>query len=325
MNRPKFISGFAEEMNRYLDYKTASGYKESSFTFILRQFDRFCAGRGIRDVSFSKEDADAWSEKKETEASTSHYARVNKVKCFLKYLGLKGYGVYLMHDVSFRATDFQPHIYTDDEILRYFHAVDTYTSGKSRMDAVQFPVLFRLLYCCGTRINETLGIKKKDVDLENGIIRLMETKNDCERYIVLGPEIKSLFEQFSDKCFYLFSDDDYIFPSAAGIRRKENRLYDIHRMILKQAGIPYIGGGHGPRIHDWRHTFAVRAFKQMVDQGMDMYVALPVLSTYLGHKTIYATERYVRLTMELYPYIGEKCSAKFQRVFGKAADLHETD
>lgn len=123
-----------------------------------------------------------------------------------------------MHDVFFRATDFQPHIYTDDEILRYFHAVDTYTSERSRMDAVQFPVLFRLLYCCGTRINETLGIKKKDVDLENGIIRLMETKNDCERYIVLDPEIKSLFEQFSDKCFYLFSDDDYIFPSAASIQ-----------------------------------------------------------------------------------------------------------
>lgn len=113
------------------------------------------------------------------------------------------------------------------------------------MDAVQFPVLFRLLYCCGTRINETLGIKKKDVDLADGIIRLMETKTDCERYIVLGPEIKSLFEQFSDKCFYLFSDDDYIFPSAAGIRRKENRLYDIQRMVLKQASIPYIGGGHG--------------------------------------------------------------------------------
>lgn len=67
------------------------------------------------------------------------------------------------------------------------------------------------------------------------------------------------------------------------------------------------------------------AFKQMVDQGMDMYVALPVLSTYLGHKTIYATERYVRLTMEFYPYIGEKCSAKFHSVFGKAAVLHETD
>lgn len=115
MNRPKFISGFAEEIGRCLDYKAASGYMESSFTFILRQFDRFCAGWGIHDVSFSKEDADAWFEKKGTEAPTSHYARVNKVKCFLKYLGLKGYDVYLMHDVFFRTTDFQPHIYTDDE------------------------------------------------------------------------------------------------------------------------------------------------------------------------------------------------------------------
>ncbi len=325
MSRPEFISGFADEINRYLDYKAASGYKESSFTCILRQFDRFCAGRGIKSVAFSREDADAWSEKKETEATTSHYARVNKVKCFLEYLSLKGYDVFLMHDVFFKATDFQPHIYTDDEISRYFHAVDTYASGRSRMDWIQFPVLFRLLYCCGTRINETLGIKKKDIDLDGGIVRLMETKNDCERYIVLNPEMKGLVNQFADKCFYLFADDEYIFPSVAGKRRDEGRLYEIHRMILKEAGIPYIGGGHGPRIHDWRHTFAVRSFKQMIDQGMDMYVALPVLSTYLGHKTIYATERYVRLTMELYPYIEEKCSAKFHSVFGKVADLYETN
>lgn len=44
------------------------------------------------------------------------------------------------------------------------------------MEEVQFPALFRLLYCCGTRINEALGIKKSDVDLENDIIKLIETK-----------------------------------------------------------------------------------------------------------------------------------------------------
>lgn len=64
MSRPEFISGFADEINRYLDYKAASGYKESSFTCILRQFDRFCAGHGIKSVAFSREDADAWSEKR---------------------------------------------------------------------------------------------------------------------------------------------------------------------------------------------------------------------------------------------------------------------
>ena len=64
---------------------------------------------------------------------------------------------------------------------------------------------------------------------------------------------------------------------------------------------------------------AVRSFKQMVDSGMDMYVALPILSTYLGHKTIFATERYIRLTMSIYPQIEEKFKSKLKEVFGEGA------
>ena len=325
MSRPEFGSGFADEINKYIDHKVANGYKEKSFTILLRDFDRFCIRRGITGVSFTREDADAWSAKRETEATTSHYARVNKIKCFMEYLKLKGYDVCLLQDVFFKATNFQPHIYTDDEIRRYFRAVDTYSSGRSKMDVVILPVFFRLLYCCGTRINETAGIRKRDVDLDAGTIKLLETKNGCERYIVLNAGMKELMVQFADKCFYLYKDDDYIFPSVAKTRRDGKRIYEIHRLLLQRAEIPYIGGGHGPRIHDWRHTFAVRSFKQMIDRGMDMYVALPVLSTYLGHKTIYATERYVCLTMDLYPYIEAKYSKKFHSIFGKAAQIHETD
>jgi len=62
----------------------------------------------------------------------------------------------------------------------------------------------------------------------------------------------------------------------------------------------------------------------MVDAGLDMYVALPILSTYLGHKTIYATERYVRLTMSLYPYIEECFKDKMDKVFGEVWN-HEDD
>lgn len=66
---------------------------------------------------------------------------------------------------------------------------------------------------------------------------------------------------------------------------------------------------------------AVRSFKQMINAGMDMYVSLPILSTYLGHKTILATERYVRLTMSIYPYIEEKFRSKMERVFGEESQL----
>ena len=324
MSRPVFKSGFADELNKYIDYKVANGFKEKSFSVILHEFDDFCVDRKITTVSFTREDADAWSEKRESEATTTHYARVNKVKCFIEYLTLQGYDLYPMHDVFFKATDFQPHIYTDDEIRRYFAAVDAF-SGPNKMDAVIMPVLFRLLYCCGTRINETLGIRKRDIDLEAGIIRLLETKNDCERYIVLSPELRLMMNQFANKCFYLLNDDDYVFQAVRHSRRTGKRIYELHRLFLQKAGIPYIGNGRGPRIHDWRHTFAVKAFKQMIDQGLDMYVALPVLSAYLGHKTIYATERYVRLTMEMFPYIQEKYSQKFDAVFGKVANLYEAD
>ena len=56
-------------------------------------------------------------------------------------------------------------------------------------------------------------------------------------------------------------------------------------------------------MHDLRHTFAVHSLNQMVQQGMDIYCALPILSTYLGHASVAATEKYVRLTEEAYPGI----------------------
>ena len=83
MNRPVFRSGFADEINLYLDYKIASGYAEKSFCIILKSFDSFCCQRKINKAVFTRSDADAWAEKRKNEATTSHYARVNKVKNFL--------------------------------------------------------------------------------------------------------------------------------------------------------------------------------------------------------------------------------------------------
>jgi integrase len=177
-------------------------------------------------------------------------------------------------------------------------------------------VLFRLLYCCGTRIDEALKIQKKDVNLEAGIIKLVKTKNNSERFVIVGDDLLSLFKSFASKCFYLLNDDDYIFTSTNGGCCHYDTIYEHHRLFLKLANIPYIGDSQGPRIHDWRHTFAVNAFRQMIDSGMDMYVALPILSTFLGHKTIFATEGYVRLTLATFPYIEKKFKTKLNEVFG---------
>ena len=324
MKKITFSSIFANEMEAYLNEKVASGFKEKSFVHHLKNFDRFCLDNTLAKPHFTRTLADEWIKSRDFEASTTHYSRVNSIKHFLTYLSNKGYDVFITRDIAFKQTSFQPHIYTDDEIKRYFSAVDTFDSSKNKKDKIQYPVLFRLLYCCGTRINETLSIRKQDVDLNEGIIKLFETKNNCERYIVLGDDLAALMRQFASRCFYLLNDKNYIFTSTNGRRLHGDTLYDRHRLFLKKAGIPYIGSLQGPRVQDWRHTFAVNSFKQMVDAGLDLYVALPILSAYLGHKTIYATERYVRLTMNHFPYIEKRFKEKTDKVFGEEKN-HEND
>ena len=316
MKERGFNSVFADELNKYLDLQMTYGYKEISYIYILRLFDRFCASRVQSIPEFTRDVAEQWIKLRQGEATTTRYSRVNRAKNFLIYLRNNGYNVYVTRDVAPGSTNFKPHIYTHDEVARYFSVVDSFDAQKNRKVKIQFPVLFRLLYCCGTRINETLGIRKIDVDIEEGIIKLFETKNDCERYIVLGDDLKALMQQFADKTFYLLADDEYIFTDVNGSRYSGESLYDYHREFLKRAGIPYIGGGEGPRIHDWRHSFSVYAFKRMIDSGLDMYVALPILSKYLGHKSIYATEQYVRLVMSMFPYIEERFREKAEAVFG---------
>lgn len=316
MARYEFSSVFAKEIEAYIGDKVAAGYGEKSFRAHMISFDRFCNAQGIMDPVFTVRNASAWLERRENESHTTHYSRVNASKHFLSYLSLKGYNVYLVRDVKYKGTDFQPHVYTDDETARYFRAVDGYSNTVNRKEALQYPVLFRILYCCGTRINETLGIKKEDVDLDKGIIKLNESKNNKQRYVVCGDDLLSLLNVYANRCFYMLADDDYIFTNANGGRMDEKSVYENHRAFLRQAGIPYVGGGEGPRIHDWRHHMAVYSFKQLTDSGLDMYVALPILSAYLGHKTIFATEKYVRLTLQMFPYIEEKFRDTAERIFG---------
>jgi len=326
MGRPVYTSVFANEINKYLDYKVSSGYKEKCYWYILKSFDRFSMERALDDVTdFTRDIAEEWTKRLDGEASTTHYSRINILKNFLIYVNKKGANVFIIRDISFKKTEYQPHIYSEEEIKRYFDAVDTFDSNRNKKDKIQYPVLFRLLYCCGTRINETLSICKRNIDLAEGIIKLTETKNGTERYIVLGDDLLLLMRKFASKCFYLLNDDDCIFTSGNGGRLQGDAVYDRHRMFLMKAGISFIGNGEGPRIHDWRHTFSVYSFKRMLDSGMDMYVALPVLSAYLGHKTIFATEQYVRLTMSMYPYIEIKFKEKLDEVFKNMGVGHEND
>ncbi|WP_406543439.1 hypothetical protein [Clostridium ljungdahlii] len=68
-------------------------------------------------------------------------------------------------------------------------------------------------------------------------------------------------------------------------------------------------------MHDLRHTFSVHALEQMVSQGKDRYCALPILSTYLGHKGIESTEKYLRLTKQYFKDILQYSAEDAENIF----------
>ena len=90
--------------------------------------------------------------------------------------------------------------------------------------------------------------------------------------------------------------------------------YGLFRKLLLQCGIPHAGRGKGPRIHDFRHGFAVRTLRRWYRNGEDLDAKLPLLATYLGHQHLSGTQRYLHLTVELFPEITARADAAFGEV-----------
>jgi integrase/recombinase XerD len=105
---------------------------------------------------------------------------------------------------------------------------------------------------------------------------------------------------------------DWFFPGSTGQPLTLGNIDKNFRRFLWQARIPHGGRGHGPRVHDLRHAFAVNNLRSWFARGEDVGALLPVLQTYLGHSSIADTAYYLRLTAESYPHI----SAQVQRVIG---------
>jgi len=253
MSRPTFTSPFAKEINSYLDYRESLGLSIGDYTPSLRKLDEFMI-KECDKQTFSKNNANRWIQKLSTESPQGHYRRINVSKLFFMFLLPQGYDLFLFDDVKNPPITFTPHIYSKSEIQKYFEAVDTYDSSINLFQKIQLPVLFRILHSCGTRITETLMIRKQDIDLEAGIILLSETKNKKQRYIVLSESLHAHVKQFADKTFYRLHDTDYVFQNYKGKRIDNKSIYEVHRRILLKAGIPYKGNGEGPRIHDWSYA-----------------------------------------------------------------------
>lgn len=320
---------YANLMSEYVSHKRSLGYKMEETEERLRRFDQLTIDRGETEIGISKELADAWAEPFPMESDNSRYGRISILRGFSAYLQMVGYTSYIPRLPKHR-NSFVPHIYTRQEMSAIFRECDKLTVARRYMNSTRcvMPCLVRMLYGTGIRIGEALKLTHADVDFEHGVLKLRECKNGQDR---IAPMSLSLREICKDWVAYKqmmnlpVTAESPFFTAADGHQFPAGTVYETFRAILQRAGIGHGGRGTGPRLHDLRHTFCVNALVKLTEEGQDLYCSLPVLMTYMGHQSLDATNRYVRLTQEMYPDLLLKMDEAYKCVFPDLGKSMEED
>lgn len=310
----EYRSIFAPLIVRYIEFKRGLGYKfneESSFT----AFDRFALENEITTPALTQTMCDLWNAARPNESHKTRANRLGYVRHFIMFMVNLGYKTCVPKVVTIPQSTFTPYIFSDDEISRFFMACDGLKTTPRSVANHAFPALFRLLYGCGLRLDEALSLECRDVDLEVGRILIREPKNMCDRKLPLSSSLLEVMRAYHSLYAAGYCEDDYFFQNKRGGKITGRTTYHWFRILLRQAGISHGGRGEGPRIHDFRHTFSVYSMAEMSRAGLDLYYSLPILSKYLGHKSVEATEKYVRLTAMMFPEIIQKSSKIYGFVF----------
>ena len=300
-----FKSIYASHIDGYIEFKRNLGFNLRDIEYVFIQFDRLVLQRGETKIGITRELSDAWCAKRPNESDGTRYDRVSKLSLFARHLCNMGYPSYIPDVPRFKSS-FIPYIFTKEEIRSVIEAGDKYCLEKPMPDSytLMIPVMLRVLYGTGLRIGEAIGLLNKDVNLNERYIIIRQSKNGTERIVPLSESVASACLQYQDlkkERIRVKPESELFFVKDNNTPCKSSSIYSAFREILRLAGIPHRGKSLGPRLHDLRHTFACHSLSGMIESGLDLYQSMPLLSTYLGHRTIESTEKYVRLTSEMYP------------------------
>lgn len=315
-----FLGVNAALIQQYIEFKRNLGYLMKR-PCVLKMFDRFTIKNGINTIGLTRELAEKWAEKRPNESKRNRYSRINVIINFSAYLNQLGYDSYIPKKPKPCRSTFTPYIFSLSELQAFFYAADTTIVHKNSTMKYILPIIFRLIYSCGLRADEALSLKCADVCLDKQYIIIGNAKNGQDRILPLSDSITEICSLYQEKYLKRYSKNDYFFHQKNKMKYKTNSLYNWFRKVLWKSGISHGGRGLGPRVHDLRHSFSVHALHSMSQQGLDLYYSLPILSKYLGHRSLKATDQYVRLTSEMFPELIRDVDKNCTNVFPEVDEL----
>jgi integrase/recombinase XerD len=296
--------------------KRALGYKYVSEERALARFEVFCAGEFPGLETVTQASVQAWIACARDRAVTpaTMNGLVAPVRELARWLNRRGIDAYVLPaGILPKPARYVPHIYPDRELAALFAATDRCRyCPEVPFRHLVMPVLFRTIYACGLRCSEARLLRVEDADVESGVLQIRDAKGGKDRQLPVTEQLRERLAGYHAK---LAGQPgwEWFFPGATpGEPLTLGNVNRNFRRFLWQARIPHGGRGHGPRVHDLRHTMAVNNLRAWFEQGENVSALLPVLQTYLGHASIAGTAYYLHLTAESYPDI----TARVKQAFG---------
>jgi len=291
------------QLDRYLSVRRSLGYDLRTEERRLRRFTRFADQEGAPHIDtalFLRWDASL------PDAGTStRSARLGAVRLFAQWLS----SINPAHEVPprgllpDRSGRPRPHIYSEAEIASILAAAKALPSIYG-LRGLTCSTLFGLIAVTGLRISEALALDNDDLDAANGVLRVRRGKLGKERLLPLDPTVVAqLVSYAAERDRLLGHGATAFFVAGKGTRLTDcgaryNFAHTCQRIGLR-AHQQYGRHGRGPRIHDLRHTFAVRTMITWYRTGKDPAREMIRLTTYLGHTDPDNTFWYLEAVPEL--------------------------
>lgn len=200
-----------------------------------------------------------------------------------------------------------PHIYTYEEIMKLIKLARMLPPQES-LRPHTYSTLISLLWVSGLRIREALKLNLEDVDTDNAVLNIRESKFFKSRLVPLTISSSSALEKYRRLCAKHGFDQRPgapFFINDHGRRCSYSMIGITFRNLARQLGIRTVQG-LDPRLHDFRHSFATRYLNEVYQKGKNPNASLPLLATYLGHVDLKYTQIYLHPTSGLLAIAGQK-------------------
>ena len=247
------------------------------------------------------------------------FAKYDALRGFYGYAVSRGYVATapLPTRLPRRPPPFVPYIYSHEELRRLLKIAAAYQGCVVQAATLHTVVL--LLYGAGLRLCEAINLDRADLDTDQAVLTIRQTKFDKTRLVPLGCQLASALAQYAARGPKRAAQQAPFFTTPTGARLKQRTVQGCFRRVCDQAGIRRSDARcFQPRLHDLRHTFAVHRLVSWYQQGADVQRLLLQLSTYLGHTSLACTQVYLSLTPELLA----EASTRFER-YVKEGSSHD--